>query len=306
MEYSITSPLHAGSGQNGDVLDYYDALEMCVHPSRNLGCFYTHFGIMRREPDYCLIKAMMRPDEFPEHFGSMCMGMERLQSLIFSQHEFSSDQNILDIGCGVGGSMGRLAALQPGCLIEGVNLNRHQLTIAAKQLSPYRNTTLHYANILNWHSPRRYDLLYCLESAFHIEPKIALCDKIRELAASSATLIIVDVFLDAGLAVRKQRAGGVNHAIFNYLSVQQWCGMFPEFRLQNYINCTRDVTDSFMMTTTDAEYRAILDERLGAAEGEQRERLEQNMWDLFYSYRTLHRTLVRGRGQYGILVLRKE
>lgn len=291
--------------QREELIDYYDALEMCVKPTRDNGCFHTHFGMQEENDDYCLIRAMMQPDEYPCEFQRMYDGMQQFQQFIFSHHSFRSGHRILDIGCGVGGSLGALAQRFPQCSFEGVNLNRHQLQIAREHLAGKKNVMIHYADVVNWNNPRQYDLIYCLESAFHIEPKAGLCNKIEALSRPGTRVILVDIFLNSRLAKRMRGNGGIEHAIFNYLSVEQWLELMPHFEIEMYTNCTSEVSPSFVMKTSQNQYQEILDHHLASVDGLLRARMDDQMWDLYHSYRALHRMLQRGRGEYGVLVLRR-
>lgn len=306
MEYSGIDDSPITIMQREELIDYYDALEMCVRRARELGCFHTHFGIQKKSDDYCLIKAMMQPDEYPDLFQRMYDGMRHFQHFIFSHHLFRPGQRILDIGCGVGGSLGELAQRFPQCTFEGVNLNRYQLKVARDYLAGKRNVMLHYADVTNWENSCKYDLVYCIESAFHIETKADLCRKIEALSKPGTRVILVDIFLNKRLAQRMRGNGGIEHAIFNYLSVEQWSELMPHFEIEMFTNCTSEVSPSFVMQTEAIQYQEILDSQLTSVDGMLRQRMDAQMWDLYYSYRALHRMLQRGRCEYGVLVLRRQ
>ena len=70
------------------------------------------------------------------------------------------DFRLLDLGCGLGGTLCRLAKRYPRAQLEGVETAPLSFVLAWLRALPLRNCQIHYKNL--WHTDlQQYDALYC-------------------------------------------------------------------------------------------------------------------------------------------------
>jgi cyclopropane fatty-acyl-phospholipid synthase-like methyltransferase len=209
------------------------------------------------------------------------------------------------VGCGAGGTLEELARRWPDAHFDGVNLNPGQLHLAARALAGRANVRLLAGDVLEVPADGSYDLIYCLESAFHIADKSRLLRRFAALAAPGAELCLVDVFPTRRLQRSLERRGSARSGIFSYLNVEAWselsgrCG----FRVTGWEELSRQVANSIVIRTPLADFLGRM--KTALARRRNPEALLRRAREVYFGYRKLHRMLSRGLAHYGILRARR-
>lgn len=109
----------------------------------------------------------------------------------------SLSPSVLDAGCGVGSESLLFSLL--GANVIGVDLNKERLMVAKARIKYYedkfgRDLPVKFIlkNILKFHKPERFDLIWVLESISHIHPIEGFLKIVRENLKPEGIIIISD------------------------------------------------------------------------------------------------------------------
>ena len=87
---------------------------------------HIHFGVFEPEDHIDFSRPQKRP------FAGLTRALERMIDEVTEPAGIRSDQHVVDVGCGVGGTARRLAS-RCGCRVTGVNISALQLDIARRR-----------------------------------------------------------------------------------------------------------------------------------------------------------------------------
>jgi len=284
-----------------DVIEYYNSFEDYVSLAReHTAVLNTHFGLMPKPPDdYCWIKSVAYPYLYPDQFSSIHTGMQRLHSLVFNQD--LGNRRVLDVGCGVGGTIETLAKHNRQAQITGINFNRKQVGIANKSLDRFENVLVVEADFYKHQFEEKFDIIYFVESAFHMFDKPMLAKVIEKNLKAGGQLIIVDIFYSEKtwrrMVNKKSEA-----TLFDYLPIQAWEEILAAEKIDitGYEDASEGVSHFVTINTSIEDYQ----KKLIATETvpvEKRENREKHLLEIYNGYKKLHRSLKKGILQYGIL-----
>jgi 2-polyprenyl-6-hydroxyphenyl methylase / 3-demethylubiquinone-9 3-methyltransferase len=108
---------------------------------------------------------------------------------IFNQVFKNKAKSILDIGCGRGFYSNALATLPYVEEIIAIDLKKENLATAKKQ-APNKKVKYYKANIYNWSSPKKFDLIIASEVLEHLENEKDFLRRVYNLLKNKAKLII--------------------------------------------------------------------------------------------------------------------
>jgi len=118
-----------------------------------------------------------------EHNHSL-YGIEQIRNAIrYCEHQGTA----LDVGCGSGGRVFRLLA-DSGFTITGIDASAEMITLARAN---HPSATLHVADIREWQSTERFDLIIAWDSIFHLaqDEHEHVLKKLADLLAEKGILI---------------------------------------------------------------------------------------------------------------------
>lgn len=286
------------------VIGYYEAVELLLRHARNIGEYRTHFGLLHvPEDDHCFIRNVALP-HLPGNTRQrkqMQTAMDRLQRVLFDGRLEGGPLRIGDIGFGSGGTLEYLARCHPYHSLHGVNINPVQYRIAAEFLSVFPNIHLSNSDFFAYTPDAPFDVLYFIESAFHMGPKAALCERIASMLKPGGEVYLVDIFQEDRLYRRVAR--DADSALFSYLSVEKWRELFVENGLEctGFETLSEPVANYCRVTTPLEQY---LDEIVPAVMPDSMPvtaETRQNFELVYHGYKRLSRQLKRGTLTYGIL-----
>lgn len=100
-------------------------------------------------------------------------------------------RRILEIGCGNGWLSARLARLE-GTEVVGLDINRDELTQAARVFFPLKNLTFVYADVFDGWDPRPFDYIILASSIQYFRDVTGLLYRLNELLEKNGEIHIVD------------------------------------------------------------------------------------------------------------------
>ncbi|WP_121353139.1 SAM-dependent methyltransferase [Flavisolibacter nicotianae] len=121
----------------------------------------------------------------------------------------TKDDNVLDAGCGVGGSSLWLAGFR-GCQVTGISLNEKQVqkaNAAAQQAGLQNRVTFAQKDYLNTGYPSEsFDVVWGIESVCYADDKSAFLNEASRLLRKGGRLVIADFFQAENLPQRAAAA----------------------------------------------------------------------------------------------------
>ena len=291
-----------------NLIEYYDTLEVYIQEARRMmdGNFHTHFGLINEAPDeYCFCRALFLPDLFPGQYKILNSAINSLQQRIFRNLDPGFAGNILDVGCGSGGTLGNLARWFPEATLHGINLNSVQLKKARGYLGKNPRVHLYKGDFNTFQFPKTFSLLYFIESAFHNPDKQTLCDRIGNLLEPDGELRIVEFFLSPRMehlvSLTDQES-----SLFHYWSIESWQRELGKrgIEVYEYDDTSPQVAQFLQFRLTPDEFEEKIIARYskpGMTNGQQ----ANHMRHLYEGYERLGRMLQRNHMRYGVLKARK-
>ena len=284
------------------LIDYYNSLEIMLAYLRATGEYRTHFGLANRDDDaYCFIKACAMKERYPAAYDFLGASMDTLHRRLFQPFDFSPGRRVLDVGCGCGGTLKDLALVWPQASFSGINLNPTQYETARRLLAGIDNVDLLFGDFLDYRFEDSYDLLYFIESVFHMHDKDAVVARLAELTNPGGWVYLVDIFLPDRLYRRLGARADRREPIFHYLSVERWEELLQNggFQLSAFEDLSEEASRTISIRTSPEEFRQqVVELRYGSVAKPELVAAAEKVYD---GYRRLHRMLSGGQARYGIL-----
>jgi cyclopropane fatty-acyl-phospholipid synthase-like methyltransferase len=288
------------------LIEYYEAFEILLENARTISEYRTHFGILDQpSKDYCFFKAIAKPAEYPHITLQAQKAMDVLHERLF-HHKSHQPKSVLDVGFGSGGTLHKLSEEWTNTDISGINLNPKQYHIAQDLLSTKKNVELHLANFLTHPFTKKYDLIYFIESAFHILEKEVLCNKISDLLNDDGEVYIVDILYSEKLLQKKPNIKQIDEEIFDYMSLENWITRFSHVGLDfvSFENLSPSVANHTTVNTTLEEFKENYIQTALDDSYENNIHAER-LIEAFHGYKKLSKFLKIGLLEYGILRFKK-
>lgn len=121
--------------------------------------------------------------------------------------------DVLDIGCGTGGIFPYIKSAIKSCDYQGLDISPGMIQVARSKVL---NAGAHFivADISNFETEKRYDLILCLNSFHHYQGNQAeVIDKISKLLKRGGVFVLVDPVTDN--ALRRAWAFLLRRVLFN-------------------------------------------------------------------------------------------
>lgn len=227
--------------------------------------------------------------------------MRALENKLFQGHLENAPMRIADIGCGTGGTLDYLANHFPQHQLTGVNINAVQLRTARNHLTHHHQVELHQTDFFNFSPSTPFDLLYFMESAFHISNKEALCKKIAQCLEKGGELFLVDIFQQEQLFQRLSKR--LPDQLFSYLSVSRWKELLEAYGLEctGYENISDPIANYCRITTTEQSFLEEIVPEIAPTGTHLGQETINNFKLVYHGYKRLSRQLKKGTLEYGIL-----
>jgi SAM-dependent methyltransferase len=187
----------------------------------------------------------------------------------------------------------------------GININKTQYDIATNKCSGVKNIQLYLGDFLNFKFHDKYDLVYFIESAFHIKDKERLVGKIADICTEYSDVYITDIVYSEKFAA-KARKNEVQSTIFEYCSLKDWVQLFENkgFEFVEFDNLSQQVANVITITTPPADFKKEFVLPI-VQSYENKEVYTNNIMHAFTSYSKLQRLLKMEVLKYGIMRFRK-
>ena len=295
--------------------DYYEVFEAALSALTAVrGEYRRHFGahVVPAPAGYCWFKGVTAPERHPDYAKWLCDAGTELEERLLADMPRLKPTSVLDVGCGNGALLRRLARDFPGVALTGINFQPTQVQTARSQL---RGTSVEIveADFLQHPFGATFELACLFESAFHMPDKAQLCQSLATVLAPGGEAWLIDIVIAERAAETFQNMG--KNALFNYVPRKQWqacfqaCG-FEEIDFVDFSRGAAEVLQISDIKLLEPEYfaprltQALT--RAGAPASEvELQRALSLLVQIATEYRRLARLLRGGMLQYVLMRYKK-
>jgi SAM-dependent methyltransferase/acyl carrier protein len=217
-----------------------------------------------------------------------------LRQVLFRTVDFSEVQRVLDIGCGYGSDLLRLAREQAHLQLDGYTISAKQVEICSQKIalaSFQDRIQVHHRDSARDPFPGQYDLIYGIEVMVHIKDKAALFVNIDRHLKNGGYLVVVDFTSNIRTEIDLDEIGTYT------ITKEQWLELFAAHHL--VLGDCVDVSQEMSNSLYDPDFQR-----------------HQNVHEEIYHTpvvkgyhdmdNNLHLSLKKGLVSYVLMVLRKD
>jgi len=234
------------TGTGASILDYYEAFELALSGLSSVrGEYRRHFGCPTSSAPagYCWFKGVIAPERHPDYADWLIPTGTELEARLLADLPRLAPTSLLDIGCGNGALLRRLADRHIAATLTGINFHPMQVRTARWLLDGTRAEVIE-ADFMQHAFGRRFELAYLFESAFHILDKPQLCRRIAEVLLPRGEVWLLDIVI-AERAASTFQILGRDQSPFNYVPRAEWQRCFGESGLKEteFVDLSRPVAE---------------------------------------------------------------
>lgn len=294
-----------------DTVAYYDVFEAALSELTQVcGEYRRHFGSHRipPPPGYCWFKGVTQPVRHPDFAQWLRDAGTEMEGVLLSAMPRKQPRRLLDVGCGNGALLHRLAREYPGLELCGINFQPAQVAAARKLLAGTAVEVVQ-ADFFEHRFSEPFDVACMIESAFHMPDKAALCRRLAEVLAPNGEAWLIDIVIAERAADTFQSLG--RGELFSYVPRKEWQARFAEagFEELELIDLSPGAAQVLTVSdigTLEREYfRPRLTLALENASPERLDAATGTMARIATEYRRLSRLLKGGMLQYVLMRYRK-
>ncbi len=154
-------------------------------------------------------------DDSPERYFAAA---EAMTERVVTAAGVADDRDVLDVGCGFGGTLDHVRARNPGCRLTGVNVDERQLQWARRLLA---DDTIAFVTADGCRLPvatASVDHVLAVECIFHFPSRKAFFQEVARVLRPGGTLALSDFVMAPGAL------GAVATAMASAVSNEDWYG----------------------------------------------------------------------------------
>ncbi|MCB9583436.1 MAG: methyltransferase domain-containing protein [Polyangiaceae bacterium] len=162
---------------------------------------------MSRGPDYLRDLLRRLPAELSEaelflHLGYWDDGVEgvraaqaRLNDVLLDALDVRSGQRVLDVACGIGGTLAALAQREPSAELTGVNIDEAQLDVARRSVAHPVRWVCADACALPFEAAS-FERVVSVEAAFHFSSRRRFLAEVARVLVPGGVVVLSDLVVD--------------------------------------------------------------------------------------------------------------
>ena len=135
------------------------------------------------------------PGSFKSGLADYKQGQEALNRQIIALADLHDGQDIADVGCGFGGTIGELNQLLHRVNLTGINIDARQLAVAEERITPQESNAISWleADATNIPLPdNSFDRILAVECIFHFPSRQQFLSEAARLLKPGGTLVLSD------------------------------------------------------------------------------------------------------------------
>ncbi len=185
----------ASAPPRAEVGAYYDAVAQAAEGDGDEERYLTFAPFHQPVPGFSWLLATIEPARHPEQARRVLAAQREMREVLFRHVDLESCRDALDIGCGYGTDLARLAAQHPRLRLHGHTVSEEQVRVARARLD--KQGVGERAQVLLRDSAAQpftadYDLVFGVEVACHIRDKAALFANVGARLREGGALVLSD------------------------------------------------------------------------------------------------------------------
>ena len=137
------------------------------------------------------------PQALAEH-GAHVRAMTRLDERVLAIADMADGLRVLDVGCGLGGTLQGMDARHQGMTLTGINIDGRQLA-ACRSLRPHEGNRMNWLQADATRLPlgdASVDRVLCIEAMFHFSSRRTFLAEAARVLAPDGRLVATDIVVD--------------------------------------------------------------------------------------------------------------
>ncbi|MGY0788315.1 SDR family NAD(P)-dependent oxidoreductase [Azospirillum argentinense] len=188
----------AATAESGGVVSgYYGRLVDTFTPGDGgADEFLTMVPLPRPEPGFSWLLTFAEPERNAAYKAMAQRRQEEMRAVLFDGVPFASVRRVLDIGCGLGSDLIRLARRHPHVAGDGFNITPEQVALCRRRVQANGvdgRVRIHHADSTRDPFPGTYDLVIAVEVLTHIRDKAAVFANVAGHLADGGQFVVADV-----------------------------------------------------------------------------------------------------------------
>jgi len=174
------------------VASYYDTV--AASPDGEVPML-TFAPFPEKLPGFQWLRAMAGVESNAEFRNVMRQRQLELRQAAFCRVNWTRVERVLDIGCGLGADLLRIAKEHPHLQLDGFTISAQQADRCRRAVDSQgigERCRIHHADSATDAFPHKYDLIYGFEVSFHIEKKTALFENIAKHLKADGKVVLID------------------------------------------------------------------------------------------------------------------
>ncbi len=163
---------------------------------------------LERSPDSSLSQAFQRhvhwgyfssPESSDNSLATFLVAAEEMSERVCNAGRVRDGARILDVGCGIGGTIAHLNERLSGCELVGLNIDERQLVRARQTVKPLSGNTVSFVQGDACSMPfedNRFDVVLAVECIFHFPSRKSFFSEANRVLKRPGTLAISDFVVD--------------------------------------------------------------------------------------------------------------
>jgi SAM-dependent methyltransferase len=163
---------------------------------------------IEKSPDSALSQAFQRhvhwgyfssPEKSDNSLATFLVAAEEMSERVCRAGRVRNGARILDVGCGMGGTIAHLNEHLSGCQLVGLNIDERQLAHARETVKPLSGNTIQFVHGDACAMPfedDRFDVVLALECIFHFPSRKTFFSEAHRVLKRPGTLAISDFVID--------------------------------------------------------------------------------------------------------------
>ena len=143
--------------------------------------------------------AWSQPEQASDDLGEAAVAMEQMCQLLLELADIQPGQDVLDVGCGFGGTLASLDEKVSPLRLTGLNIDARQLEVARQRARPRNQLEFVVGDACDLpFADAAFDRVLAVECIFHFPSRKAFFEHVRRVLRPGGNLTISDFVLAEG------------------------------------------------------------------------------------------------------------
>lgn len=229
--------------QASPVANYYDAYGAEITLAETEELYLNYLPFPEILPGFSWVKLLSNRYNNPRLIQLVRDKHRELRNVLFRIVDFSEVKRALDIGCGYGSDLIRLAKAHDHLQLDGYTISSRQVDICSRKIALAAlqdRIQIYHRDSTRDSFPGRYDLIYGIEVMVHIKDKKSLFVNIERHLNNDGYLVVADFTSNIRTEIDLDDIGTYT------ITGEQWLELFTDhqFELYDCVDVSQEMSNS--------------------------------------------------------------